>query len=126
MPIPLRALLSLCRHKPTHPSCSAHTAFSGRRCDTAEPVAAACLLAGLLAVCTRRPVLHLVEIGVVTPSTWHSLDADLRSFIEVYLLAVIILLGALRRSLGAQVLPSLAALTLPALIAVTQRRLTLS
>ncbi|MGH3180594.1 MAG: hypothetical protein ACRDOE_01590, partial [Streptosporangiaceae bacterium] len=38
-------------------------------------------------------VLYLVEICVVTPSTWGSLDADLRSFIEVYLLAVIILLG---------------------------------
>ena len=38
-------------------------------------------------------VLYLVEICVVTPSTWSSLDADLRSFIEVYLLAVIILLG---------------------------------
>ncbi len=31
-------------------------------------------------------VLYLVEICVVTPSTWSSLDADLRSFIEVYLL----------------------------------------
>ncbi len=71
-------------------------------------------------------VLYLIEICVVTPSTWNSLDADLRSFIEVYLLAVIILLGAPRRSLGAWVLPSLAALTLPALIVVTQRRLTIS
>jgi hypothetical protein len=63
---------------------------------------------------------------VVTPSTWGSLDADLRSFIEVYLLAVIILLGAPRRSLGARLLPLLAALTLPALIVVTQKRLTMS
>jgi hypothetical protein len=68
-------------------------------------------------------VLYLIEICVVTPSTWRSLDADLRSFIEVYLLAVIILLGTRRRSLGARLLPSLAALTLPALILVTQRRL---
>jgi len=68
-------------------------------------------------------VLYLVEICVVTPSTWGSLDADLRSFIEVYLMAVIILLGMPRRSLGARLLPSLAALTLPALIVVTQRRL---
>ena len=68
-------------------------------------------------------VLYLVEICVVTPSTWNSIDADLRSFVEVYLLAVIILLGTPRRSLGAWVLPSLAALTLPALIVVTQRRL---
>jgi hypothetical protein len=71
-------------------------------------------------------ILYLVEICVVTPSTWNSLDADMRSFIEVYLLAVIILLGTPRRSLGARLLPSLAAFTLPALIVVTQRRLTLS
>ena len=69
-------------------------------------------------------VLYLVEICVVTPSTWDSLDADMRSFIEVYLLAVIILLGAPRRSLGARLLPLLAALTLPALIVIAQRRLT--
>ena len=69
-------------------------------------------------------ILYLVEICVVTPSTWDSLDADMRSFIEVYLLAVIILLGTPRRSLGARLLPSLAALTVPALIVITQRRLT--
>jgi len=69
-------------------------------------------------------VLYLIEICVVTPSTWGSLDADLRSFIEVYLLAVIILLGTPRRSLGARLLPWLAALTLPALILVTEKRLT--
>jgi hypothetical protein len=68
-------------------------------------------------------VLYLVEICVVTPSTWGSLDADLRSFIEVYLLAVIILLGTPRRSRGAWLLPSLAELTVPALVVVTQRRL---
>ena len=67
---------------------------------------------------------YLVEICVVTPSTWNSLDADMRSFIEVYLLAVIILLGTPRRVLGAWLLPSLAALTMPALIVITQRRLT--
>ncbi len=71
-------------------------------------------------------VLYLVEICVVTPNTWNSLDADLRSFIEVYLMAVIILLGTARRFLGAWLLPSLAASLVPALIVVTQRRLTLS
>jgi hypothetical protein len=71
-------------------------------------------------------VLYLVEVCVVTPSTWNSLDADLRSFIEVYLLAVIIGLGTPLRSLVTRLLPWLAALTLPALIAVTQRRLTIS
>ena len=69
-------------------------------------------------------ILYLVEICVVTPSTWNSLDADMRSFIEVYLLAVIILLGTPRRTLGAWLLPSMAALTMPALIVITQRRLT--
>jgi len=69
-------------------------------------------------------VLYLIEICIVTPSTWNSLDADMRSFIEVYLLAVIILLGTPRRTLGAWLLPSLAALTMPALIVITQRRLT--
>jgi hypothetical protein len=68
-------------------------------------------------------VLFLVEICVVTPSTWNSLDSDLRSFIEVYLLAVIILLGTPRRASGTWLLSSLAAFALPAFIAVTQRRL---
>ena len=69
-------------------------------------------------------VLYLIEICVVTPSTWNSLDADMRAFIEVYLLAVIILLGSPRRTLGAWLLPSLAGLMLPALIDITQRRFT--
>ena len=38
-------------------------------------------------------VLFLTEICVVTPSTWNSRSADLRSFVEVYLMAVIVLLG---------------------------------
>jgi len=69
-------------------------------------------------------ILYLIEICIVTPSTWNSLDADMRSFIEVYLLAVVILLGTPRRTLGAWLLPELAALTMPALIVITQRRFT--
>ena len=69
-------------------------------------------------------VLYLVEICVVTPSTWNSLDADMRSFIEVYLLAVIILLGTPRRPRLAWLLSSLAALMMPALIVIMQRRFT--
>ena len=61
---------------------------------------------------------------MVTPSTWGSLDADLRSFIEVYLLAVIIVLGTPRRFPAARALPWLSVLLIPALIAVTQRRFT--
>ncbi|HTX27140.1 MAG TPA: hypothetical protein VME19_09000 [Streptosporangiaceae bacterium] len=68
-------------------------------------------------------VLFLIEICVVTPSTWNSLDADMRSFIEVYLLAVIIVLGTGRRTPVARLLPYLAAFTVPALVLVTERRL---
>ena len=38
-------------------------------------------------------VAYLVEICVVTPSTWNSITADLRSFVEVYLIAIVVLLG---------------------------------
>jgi hypothetical protein len=69
-------------------------------------------------------VLYLVEICVVTPSTWNSLDADMRSFIEVYLLAVIILLGTPRRPRLAWQISSMTALMMPALILIVQRRLT--
>jgi hypothetical protein len=71
-------------------------------------------------------VLYLIEICVVTPTTWSSIAADLRSFIEVYLLAVIILLAMPRRKLTAWVLPALAVLPLPALVVVVQTRLTKS
>jgi hypothetical protein len=69
-------------------------------------------------------VLYLVEICIVTPSTWNSLDADMRSFIEVYLLAVIILLGTPRRPRLAWQISSMTALMMPALILIVQRRLT--
>jgi hypothetical protein len=71
-------------------------------------------------------VLYVIEICVVAPSTWSSLDADLRSFIEVYLLAVIVLLSTPRWRVGPRLLPALEVLLIPALIVVTQRRLTLS
>lgn len=83
-----------------------------------------CLLVSQAPVHERLAfVLYLIEICVVTPSTWNSLDADLRSFIEVYLLAVIILLGTPRRTLMAWLLPLLAASLVPVLVVVTQRRL---
>jgi hypothetical protein len=68
-------------------------------------------------------VLYMIEICVVSPSTWYSLDADLRSFIEVYLLAAVILLGTPRHRLRAWLLPALEVLLIPAFIVVTQRRL---
>jgi hypothetical protein len=67
--------------------------------------------------------LYLIQICVVSPSTWYSLDADLRSFIEVYLMAAIILLGTPRRRLRLWLLPALEVVLVPALIVVTQRRL---
>ena len=45
-------------------------------------------------------VLFLIEICIVTPDTWNSLSADLRSFVEVYLLAVILLLSRPRGPVG--------------------------
>jgi hypothetical protein len=79
-------------------------------------------------------VAFLVEICVVTPSTWNSLNADLRSFVEVYLLAVVVLLGVPRprpqarpqarfSRLPAWLLPMAAAWALPVLIVVAGRRI---
>jgi hypothetical protein len=73
--------------------------------------------------------LYVIEICVVTPSTWASLDADLRSFIEVYLFALVILLSVPAGRLGARlgwVLAVLALWMIPALVGVLQRRLTIS
>jgi hypothetical protein len=122
---PLQALENNLRHINTHPFDQYTVWF------LEVAILAFFVIAALLSLwSTSAPaherlalVLYLVEICVVTPSTWGSLDADLRSFIEVYLLAVVILLGTPRRSLGAWLLPSLAALTVPALVAITQRRL---
>jgi hypothetical protein len=73
--------------------------------------------------------LYVVEICVVTPSTWSSINADLRSFIEVYLFAVIIVLSVPAGRLGARfgwVLPALGVWMIPAIAGVVQRRLTIS
>jgi hypothetical protein len=71
--------------------------------------------------------LYIIEICVVTPSTWSSLDADMRSFIEVYLFAVVILLSVPAGQLGARfgwVLPVLAVWMIPVIAGVVRRRLT--
>ncbi len=71
-------------------------------------------------------VLFLIEICVVTPSTWNSVSADLRSFVEVYLMAVVVLLGRPRRpirELGAWLLPALTLGLLPVLDGVIRLRL---
>lgn len=73
--------------------------------------------------------LYIVEICVVTPNTWDSVNADMRSFIEVYLFALVILLSVPAGRLGARfywVLPVLAVWMIPAIAGVVQRRLTIS
>jgi hypothetical protein len=71
-------------------------------------------------------VLFLIEICVVTPSTWGSVSADLRSFVEVYLMAVVVLLGRPRlplRNLGTWLMPALTLGLLPVLDGVIRLRL---
>jgi hypothetical protein len=71
-------------------------------------------------------VLFLIEICVITPSTWNSVSADLRSFVEVYLMAVVVLLGRPRlpiRRPGTWLLPALALGLLPVLDGVIRLRL---
>jgi len=73
--------------------------------------------------------LYIIEICVVTPSTWSSVNADMRSFIEVYLMAVVILLSVPAGRFGARyawVLPVIGAWMIPAIGGVVQRRVTLS
>lgn len=71
-------------------------------------------------------VLFLIEICVITPSTWSSRTADLRSFVEVYLMAVIVLLGRPPQSWrrpGAWLLPVATACLLPVFADITRLRL---
>ncbi len=71
-------------------------------------------------------VLFLIEICVVTPTTWNSVTADLRSFVEVYLMAVVVLLARPRRPLrhpGTWLLPALTLGLLPVLDGVIRLRL---
>ena len=91
-------------------------------------VAALCSLRASRALAHEKLalVLFLVEICVVTPTTWDSVSADLRSFVEVYLLAVVVLLGRPRRRvphLGAWLLPALTLGLLPVLDGVIRLRL---
>ncbi len=105
------------------------------------------VIAGMALACLRRTsvpaherialIAYLFEICVVTPSTWSSLNADMRSFVEVYLLAIVVLLGRPRArlaSIGARLpgrlarfrawlLPAAAAWALPALYLVGMHRL---
>jgi hypothetical protein len=71
-------------------------------------------------------VAYLVEICVVTPSTWNSVNADLRSFVEVYLMAIIVLLGVPRKRGGVWLLCVAAAWAVPTLYLTGMHRLTWS
>jgi hypothetical protein len=73
-------------------------------------------------------VLYIFEICLVAPSTWSSVDADMRSFIEVYLVAVIVLLSVPSRRLGTRfswVLPVLGIWMAAAVTSAAQRRVML-
>lgn len=73
--------------------------------------------------------LYIVEICLVNQNTWNSLDADLRSFIEVYLMAVIILLSVPAGRLGRRfswALPVAGVWMVLVICCVVQRRLTIS
>ena len=72
--------------------------------------------------------LYIVEICVVTPSTWSSLNSAMRAFIEVYLLAVVVLLSVPAGRLGARfawVLPTLGIWMIPAVAGVVHRGVTI-
>lgn len=73
--------------------------------------------------------LSIAEVCVVTSSTWSSVNASMRSFIDVYLFAVIILLSVPAGRLGARfgwMLPALAIWLIPAIAGVVHRRLIMS
>lgn len=99
------------------------------------------ILVALVVVCalaslgsTSAPVyerlafaIYIVEICVITPNTWSSLTADMRSFIEVWLLGLLVLFGtkrAPRVRLLAYRLPLIAIVLIPILADVTFRRMT--
>jgi hypothetical protein len=72
--------------------------------------------------------LYILEICLVNPNTWSSVNSAMRSFIEVYLIAVVILLSVPAGRLGARfgwVFPALAAWMVPVGAGVVHRGLTI-
>jgi hypothetical protein len=72
-------------------------------------------------------VVYIFEVCLIAPTTWDSRTADMRSFIEVWLLAMGILFGCRWRQLTnplAWRLPALAAGLVPVALFVVTRRLT--
>jgi hypothetical protein len=72
--------------------------------------------------------LYIIEICVVTPSTWSSLNSAMRAFIEVYLFALVIVLSVPAGRLGARfawVFPAFGIWMVPAVAGVVHRGLTI-
>ena len=72
--------------------------------------------------------LYILEIGLVNPNTWGSVNSAMRSFIEVYLVAVVILLSVPAGRLGARfawVFPALGIWLVPVAAGVVHRGLTI-
>jgi hypothetical protein len=72
--------------------------------------------------------LYILEICLVNPNTWSRVNSAMRSFIEVYLVAVVILLSVPAGRLGARfawVLPALGAWMVPVAAGVVHRGLTI-
>ncbi|MGD0554570.1 MAG: hypothetical protein ABSA93_06270 [Streptosporangiaceae bacterium] len=71
-------------------------------------------------------IIYIFEICLVAPTTWNSLTADMRSFIEVWLFGVLILFGTRRRPMThplAYRLPIIAIGLVPVLAVVIHARL---
>jgi hypothetical protein len=67
-------------------------------------------------------VFFVLELGLLSKQIWTSTFGDGRSLIEVYLLALILLLATPRRYLSSRNLTLIAAFVLPALLVVARRR----
>ena len=64
----------------------------------------------------------MLELGLLSKQIWTSTFGDGRSLIEVYLMALILLLATPRRYLSSRNLALIAAVVLPALVVVARRR----
>ncbi len=67
-------------------------------------------------------VFFVLELGLLSKQIWTSTFGDGRSLIEVYLMALILLLATPRRYLSSRNLTVIAACVLPALLVVARRR----
>jgi hypothetical protein len=118
---PFIAAVDAIRHNAAHLNWTRFTNID----DWMLELAVLVVVATLALCCWRRTqaplhervalVAYLVEICVVTPSTWNSITADLRSFVEVYLIAIVVLLSVRPTRRSWWLLPLAAAWALPTL-----------